>query len=96
MCWQTKDGVSGQYMVALLYGKWLCLATAGKFDQIYTIQACIALTNIKVEDVDNGRGMTSCMPSSLSDANGNFQASNATQRGIRGRSCSYQITSCTS
>ena len=56
VCWQTKDGVSGQYMVALLYGKWLCLATAGKFDQIYTIQACIALTNIKVEDVDNGRG----------------------------------------
>ncbi len=48
-------------MVALLYGKWLCLATAGKFDQIYTIQACIALTNIKVEDVDNGRGMTSRM-----------------------------------
>lgn len=56
-CWQTKEGVSGQYMVALLYREWLCLATASRFDQIYTIQACIALSNIKVEDVDNGRGL---------------------------------------
>ncbi|KAL2134898.1 hypothetical protein VTI74DRAFT_10533 [Chaetomium olivicolor] len=58
VCWQTKEGVDGQYMVALLYRDWLCLATAGKFDQIYTIQACVALTNIRVEEVDNGRGNT--------------------------------------
>jgi hypothetical protein len=43
-------------MVALLYREWLCLATASRTDQIYTIQACIALANIRVEDVDNGRG----------------------------------------
>jgi hypothetical protein len=43
-------------MVALLYRDWLCLATAGRIDQIYTIQACIALNNIRVEEVDNGRG----------------------------------------
>jgi hypothetical protein len=43
-------------MVALLYREWLCLATASRADQIYTIQACIALANINVEDVDNGRG----------------------------------------
>ncbi|KAM7196142.1 hypothetical protein V8F20_007177 [Naviculisporaceae sp. PSN 640] len=57
VCWQTKEGVNGQYMVALLYRDWLCLATAGRSDQIYTIQASIALNDIKVEDVDNGRGL---------------------------------------
>ncbi|KAH6650772.1 hypothetical protein F5144DRAFT_589180 [Chaetomium tenue] len=57
VCWQTKDGASGQYMVALLYRDWLCLATAARVDQIYTIQACISLTNIRVEEVDNGRGL---------------------------------------
>ncbi|KAK4105862.1 Dbl homology domain-containing protein [Parathielavia hyrcaniae] len=55
VCWQTKGGVSGQYMVALLYREWFCLATAGRIDQTYTIQACIALASIKVEDADNGR-----------------------------------------
>lgn len=57
-CWQTKEGVNGQYMVALLYKEWFCLATASRTDQIYTIQACIALSNVKLEEVDNGRGMT--------------------------------------
>ncbi len=58
VCWQTKDdGVKGSYMVCLLYREWLCLASAGKADQIYTIQACLALHNINVEEVDNGRGM---------------------------------------
>ncbi|KAK4251910.1 hypothetical protein C7999DRAFT_37281 [Corynascus novoguineensis] len=57
VCWQTKDGVSGQYMAALLFREWFCLATAGKTGQIYTIQACISLGNIKVEEVDNGRGL---------------------------------------
>ncbi|KAK0748207.1 hypothetical protein B0T21DRAFT_406739 [Apiosordaria backusii] len=57
VCWQSKEGVSGQYMVALLYKEWFCLATASKIDQVYTIQACIALSNIKVEEVDNGRGL---------------------------------------
>ncbi|KAK3694652.1 hypothetical protein B0T22DRAFT_526496 [Podospora appendiculata] len=57
VCWQTKEGVNGQYMVALLYKEWLCLATASRIDQIYTIQACIALSNVKVEEVDNGRGL---------------------------------------
>lgn len=56
-CWQTKEGVNGQYMVALLYKEWFCLATASRTDQIYTIQACIALSNVKLEEVDNGRGM---------------------------------------
>ncbi|KAK3984694.1 hypothetical protein QBC44DRAFT_345861 [Cladorrhinum sp. PSN332] len=57
VCWQTKEGVNGQYMVALLYRGWFCLATASRVDQVYAIQACIALSNIKVEEVDNGRGL---------------------------------------
>ncbi|RYC62196.1 hypothetical protein CHU98_g3998 [Xylaria longipes] len=56
VCWQTRDGVSGQYMVSLLYRDCLCLATTGKTGQIYTIQACIGLDSIKVEEADNGRG----------------------------------------
>ncbi|OTB06666.1 hypothetical protein M426DRAFT_9444 [Hypoxylon sp. CI-4A] len=57
VCWQTKDGVDGAYMVTLLYKDCLCLATASGADRIYTIQACIGLNDIKVEDVDNGRGL---------------------------------------
>ncbi|KAI1804093.1 Dbl homology domain-containing protein [Daldinia bambusicola] len=57
VCWQTKDGVDGAYMVTLLYKDCLCLATASRADQIYTIQACISLNDIKVEEVDNGRGI---------------------------------------
>ncbi|KAI1433737.1 Dbl homology domain-containing protein [Xylaria sp. CBS 124048] len=57
VCWQNKDGVMGQYMVSLLYRECLCLATAGKSDQTYTIQACIGLDTIKIEEADNGRGL---------------------------------------
>lgn len=56
VCWQTKEGVKGQYMVVLLYRDMLCLASASKVDQIYTIEACITLNSVKVEDADNGRG----------------------------------------
>lgn len=55
-CWQSKEGVQGQYMIALLYKDWFCLASASKFDMIYTLQACIPLSQLKVESVDNGRG----------------------------------------
>ncbi|KAI1382100.1 Dbl homology domain-containing protein [Hypoxylon crocopeplum] len=57
VCWQTKDGVEGTYMVTLLYKDCLCLATGSRADQVYTIQACISLNDIKVEEVDNGRGL---------------------------------------
>ncbi|KAI0539713.1 hypothetical protein GGR58DRAFT_524113 [Xylaria digitata] len=57
VCWQNREGVTGQYMVSLLYRNCLCLATAGKVDQVYTIQACIGLDSIKVEEADNGRGL---------------------------------------
>lgn len=43
-------------MVTILYKDCLCLATASRADQVYTIQACIGLNDIKVEEVDNGRG----------------------------------------
>ncbi|KAI1827974.1 Dbl homology domain-containing protein [Xylaria intraflava] len=57
VCWQTRDGVTGQYMVSLLYRDCLCLATAGKVEQVYTIQACVSLDTIKIEEADNGRGL---------------------------------------
>ncbi|KAI0817675.1 hypothetical protein GGR55DRAFT_31000 [Xylaria sp. FL0064] len=57
VCWQTREGVTGQYMVSLLYRDYLCLATAGKLEQVYTIQACISLDSIKIEEADNGRGL---------------------------------------
>jgi hypothetical protein len=56
ICWQNKLTVSGQYMVAILYPDWLCLAMASRVEQIYTIQACISINNIKIEATDNGRG----------------------------------------
>ena len=62
ICWQTKEGVDGQYMIALLYREWLCLAKASRADQVYTVQTCIALHDIKVENADNGRGkISSCL-----------------------------------
>ncbi|KAL7629427.1 hypothetical protein AAE478_000947 [Parahypoxylon ruwenzoriense] len=55
VCWQTKDGVDGAYMVTLLYKDCLCLATASRAGHVYPIQACLSLGDIKVEEVDNGR-----------------------------------------
>ncbi|OTA53570.1 Dbl homology domain-containing protein [Hypoxylon sp. EC38] len=57
VCWQTSDGVDGAYMVTLLYKDCLCLANADRAEPIYTIQACIGLNDIKIEEVDNGRGL---------------------------------------
>lgn len=59
--WQTREGVQGQYMVTLLYEDWLCLASASRVDQIYTLQACIPLSHIRIEAVDNGRGELICI-----------------------------------
>ncbi|UKZ77861.1 hypothetical protein TrVFT333_005587 [Trichoderma virens FT-333] len=57
VCWQTDDGVDGQYFICLLYRDVLCLASAGKVDPIYTIMACINIDGIRIEEVDNGRGL---------------------------------------
>jgi hypothetical protein len=54
--WQTRDGVDGQYMISLLYRDFFVLASAGKADQTYTIQACIELSDIRLEKPDNARG----------------------------------------
>lgn len=44
-------------MICLLYHNVFCLASASKVDQFYTIQACINLASIKIEETDNGRGL---------------------------------------
>lgn len=56
VCWQTKETVKGQYLVCILYRDLLCLATAGKVDPVYTIVACIGLADVRIAEVDNGRG----------------------------------------
>ncbi|KAK8114263.1 RhoGEF domain-containing protein [Apiospora kogelbergensis] len=57
VCWQTRKGVKGQYMICLLYRDSLCLATAEGLHQVYVIQACIGLNTIKLEEADNCRGL---------------------------------------
>jgi hypothetical protein len=56
--WQTIDGVDGQYLICLLYRDFLLLASAAKVDQIYTVQGCIGLSELRIEEVDNGRGIS--------------------------------------
>jgi hypothetical protein len=57
VCWQTRDKVEGQYMVAMLYRDVLCFASVGRFDQIYTIQICMSRADLKVAEADGGRGL---------------------------------------
>lgn len=56
IAWQTRDGMDGQHMISILYRDYFVLASAGKTDQTYTIQVCIGLGDLRVEEVDNGRG----------------------------------------
>ncbi|TGO31152.1 hypothetical protein BPAE_0001g00460 [Botrytis paeoniae] len=62
-CWQTQDtfagrNITGQYLIALLYEKFFVLAQPpGTQDEIYAIQACIPISELTVEDVDNGKGL---------------------------------------
>ncbi|KAF7856018.1 hypothetical protein EAF04_009974 [Stromatinia cepivora] len=62
-CWQTKDtvaghNITGQYFIALLYEKFFVLAQpSGNQDEVYAIQACIPISELSVEDVDNGKGL---------------------------------------
>ncbi|KAH8603061.1 hypothetical protein B0O99DRAFT_499004 [Bisporella sp. PMI_857] len=55
--WQTKDGVEGQYLICLLYRDYLLLASAARPEQVYTIQAWIGRSDMRVEELDNGRGL---------------------------------------
>jgi hypothetical protein len=44
-------------MITLLYRDCLVLASAEKAAQVYTVQAIIGLSDVRVEEIDNGRGM---------------------------------------
>ena len=57
VCWQTREGVDGQYLICLLYRDFLLLASALKADQIYNVLACISLSDLRIEEIDNGKGM---------------------------------------
>ncbi|TVY42298.1 hypothetical protein LSUB1_G001051 [Lachnellula subtilissima] len=56
--WQTKSGADGQYLIILLYRDFLLLASAPRLDQVYIVQACIGLSDLRIEEVDNGRGVS--------------------------------------
>ncbi|KAF7949781.1 uncharacterized protein EAE97_003290 [Botrytis byssoidea] len=50
--------ITGQYLIALMYEKFFVLAQpSGTQDEIYAIQACIPISELTVEDVDNGKGL---------------------------------------
>lgn len=53
-------------MVSLLYKDRLCLATTDKCNQKYYIQLCIGLSEVRLEEVDNGRGECSPCDTSMS------------------------------
>ena len=55
--WSAADGIKSQYVIALLYKDMLCLAWAGKVDQIYTIMLCVNLDDARVETTTNDHGM---------------------------------------
>jgi hypothetical protein len=43
-------------MITLLYRDYLLLATAGKTDHTYTVKAIISMSEVRMEEADNGRG----------------------------------------
>ncbi|KAG9253616.1 uncharacterized protein F5Z01DRAFT_623577 [Emericellopsis atlantica] len=55
--WSAADGVKGRYVISLLYKDMLCLAWAGKVDQIYTIMLCVNLDDARVETTTNDQGL---------------------------------------
>lgn len=97
ICWPTKDGIDGQYMVCLLYQDVLCLASAGKADQIYTIQAAINMASVKVEEVDNGRGKSDADYGQLVKGTTDqpLQVCSVIRLRTRGKSCSSVTASST-
>lgn len=84
-------------MVAMLYKNWLCLASASRVDQIYTLQACIPTSNIKLEPVDNGRGQSAfgvSDPQIIADCSHKGQVCNVILPLFRGRLSSNATASC--
>ncbi|KAF7906347.1 hypothetical protein EAF00_000626 [Botryotinia globosa] len=55
---QDRRNITGQYLIALMYEKFFVLAQpSGTQDETYAIQACIPISGLTVEDVDNGKGL---------------------------------------
>ena len=99
VCWSTKDDVGGRYMICLLYRDVVCLASPAKVEQVYTIQACINLSGVTVEEVDNGRGKLPALRQ-LACSTGTaclttVQVFNAIQHPSRGNLFSNATSKCT-
>ncbi|KFY35777.1 hypothetical protein V494_05620 [Pseudogymnoascus sp. VKM F-4513 (FW-928)] len=57
VAWQTKNGVDGQHMIALLYRDCLVLASVEKLESVYNVGAIIFFSDIRIEEPDNGKGI---------------------------------------
>ncbi len=56
MAYDTKTGVSGEYMICILFKSCLFLATLSEDGVNYSIVVGIGLSDLRVEETDNGRG----------------------------------------
>jgi hypothetical protein len=59
VAYDTINGVKGDYMISILYRSSLVLASARKSLATYDVFAVISLINARLEESDNGRGITS-------------------------------------
>ncbi|KAI9771123.1 MAG: hypothetical protein M1840_002474 [Geoglossum simile] len=55
--WQSSGGISGEYMACILFRSRLLLATIKKGDPTYTVAIAINLSDLKIEETNNGRGL---------------------------------------
>ncbi|KAI9682192.1 MAG: hypothetical protein M1817_000246 [Caeruleum heppii] len=57
VAWQTPEGVQGAYMLCALFRSYLVLATPVGENKKFTVEACVNLASVKLEQVDNGKGL---------------------------------------
>jgi len=57
VAYQTKMGVEGGYMVCVLFKSCLLLATLSAGAATYEITVGIGLSDLRIEETDNGKGM---------------------------------------
>ena len=57
VAYETKHGVNGGYMICLLFRSYLLLATLGASGTTYEITAGIGLSDLRIEETENGKGM---------------------------------------
>lgn len=62
VAYQTKAGIEGEYMICVLFKSCLLLATSSAGGTTYEIAIGIGLGDLRVEETDNGKGMSILRP----------------------------------